>query len=96
MNDIKKTQQLIWLSFLTTIFSGCTAPVTPPIGPAGNSIILYILLLLVIYLLWYLYKNIQNSTIDKQNDDLYSRLTQIEEELKNLKSELKGKNHDKK
>jgi len=88
MNYIKKTQRLMYFGFFTTIFNGCTEPIAPIAGPAGNSMIVYILLFIVLYLLWYIYTNRQNSSLN-------SRLTKIEEELKNLKSEIKGKNHDK-
>jgi len=94
MNYSNRTQSLLWFSSI--IFTGCTTPVAPIVGPEGNSIILYILLLIVFYLLWYIYKNITNSKINTTQNNLNSRLNQIEEDLKNLKIEIKGKNHDKK
>ena len=84
---------------LLAMLTGCTPsePVPPLFGPESERIIVYILIVLVAYLIWNVSMNKSDrGEKDVKNDleHLNSRLDTIEKDIQQIKSQLKGKDHD--
>jgi len=99
MQNIKSIYKYVVFSSLVTmalLLSGCDfiGPIGPIMGPGGNSLVLFGLIIFVIYVFFSLKKKDNISSIDKhsENDlfDIEAKIQSLEKEIQNLKDRNQG------